>query len=64
MPIYIYALLVIDQGSGSTPKGPSQTPETMGWMIYGWYLGGVPCGAFYTTQIWVGRFLYHPDMGL
>jgi len=21
----IYALLVIDQGSGSTPKGPSQT---------------------------------------
>jgi len=24
---YIYALLVIDQGSGSTPKGPSQTPK-------------------------------------
>ena len=26
----IYAMLVIDQGSGSTPKGSSQTPETMG----------------------------------
>ena len=31
LPRYIYALLVVDQGSGSTPKGPSQTPETMGW---------------------------------
>jgi len=30
--VAIYALLVIDQGSGSTPKGPSKTPETMGWM--------------------------------
>ena len=28
--MYCYALLVIDQGSGSTSKEPSQTPETMG----------------------------------
>jgi len=32
MNTYVYALFVIDPGSGSTPKGSSQTPETMGWM--------------------------------